>query len=100
MFTASCFAIGVTRRSWLVDSGYTHHMSYDEKSFANLDRSFCAKVKIGNGDYIDVEGRGDVVIDGLKEGVQGDARRRILFDSRFFWEGDTQDSDEKQELLH
>ncbi|KAG6508607.1 hypothetical protein ZIOFF_033983 [Zingiber officinale] len=66
MFTASCFATGVTRRSWLVDSGCTHHMSYDEKSFANLDRSFCAKVKIGNGDYIDVEGRGDVVVDGLK----------------------------------
>ncbi|KAG6474129.1 hypothetical protein ZIOFF_068053 [Zingiber officinale] len=41
-------------------------MSYDEKSFANLDRNFCAKVKIGNGDYIDVEGRGDVVVDGLK----------------------------------
>ncbi|KAG6489640.1 hypothetical protein ZIOFF_050916 [Zingiber officinale] len=66
MFTASCFATGVTRRSWLVDSGCTHHMSYDEKSFANLDRSFYAKVKIGNGDYIDVEGRGDVVVDGLK----------------------------------
>ncbi|KAG6505156.1 hypothetical protein ZIOFF_037506 [Zingiber officinale] len=39
MFTASCFA---------------------------TDRSFCAKVKIGNGDYIDVEGRGDVDVDGLK----------------------------------
>ncbi|KAG6492442.1 hypothetical protein ZIOFF_047405 [Zingiber officinale] len=66
MFTTSCFATGVTRRSWLVDSRYTHHMSYDEKSFTNLDRSFCAKVKIGNSDYIDVEGRGDVVVDGLK----------------------------------
>ncbi|KAG6510506.1 hypothetical protein ZIOFF_028530 [Zingiber officinale] len=67
MFTASCFATGVTRRSLLVDSGCTHHMSYDEKSFVILDRSFCAKVKIGNGDYIDVEGRGDVVVDGLKD---------------------------------
>lgn len=66
MFTASCFATGVIRRSWLVDSGCTHHMSYDEKSFANLDRSFRAKVKIGNGDYINVEGRGDIAVDGLK----------------------------------
>ncbi|KAG6496746.1 hypothetical protein ZIOFF_044618 [Zingiber officinale] len=66
MFTASCFATSVTRRSWLVDSGCTHHMSYDEKSFAILDQSFYAKVKIKNGDYIDVEGRGDVVVDGLK----------------------------------
>ncbi|KAG6492794.1 hypothetical protein ZIOFF_047761 [Zingiber officinale] len=74
MFIASCFATGVTRRSWLVDSGCAHHMSYDEKSFANLDRSFYAKVKIGNGDYIDVEGKGDVVVDGLKDS----SRKEIL----------------------
>lgn len=64
MFTASCFAASLTRRSWLVDSGCTHHMTYDDKSFTKLDRTFCTRVRIGNGDYIAVKGKGDVIIDG------------------------------------
>ncbi|KAG6469463.1 hypothetical protein ZIOFF_074180 [Zingiber officinale] len=124
MFTTSCFATGVTHRSWLVDSGCTHHMSYDEKSFVNLDRSFYAKVKIGNGDYIDVEGRGDVVVDGLKgRKLISDVLYVPKIDQNLLSVGqlvqkgykvmleeglcliadssgkDTQDSDEKQELL-
>ncbi|XP_016667265.1 uncharacterized protein [Gossypium hirsutum] len=49
--------------SWLVDSGCTNHMTYDEKLFKDLDRSLKSKVRIGNGEYLEVKGRGTVTIE-------------------------------------
>ena len=46
-----------SKRGWLLDSGCTHHTCGDIDSFK--DKS---KVKIGNGNYVAVEGRGDVLI--------------------------------------
>ncbi|XP_071926089.1 uncharacterized protein [Coffea arabica] len=44
-------------------SGCTHHMTYDESIVRKLDKSQISKVRIGNGDYIEVKGKGSVAID-------------------------------------
>ncbi|XP_016669911.2 uncharacterized protein [Gossypium hirsutum] len=49
--------------SWLVDSGCTNHITFDEKLFKDLDRSLKSKVNIGNGEYLEVKGRGIVAIE-------------------------------------
>ena len=51
--------------SWLIDSGYTNHMTNNHDLFKELDRTAISKVKTGNGDYIDVKGKGIVVINSL-----------------------------------
>lgn len=53
-----------TRRygeAWLVDSGCTNHTTPYFSNFNKLDQSYKPKVKIGNGDLIDVEGKRVVV---------------------------------------
>jgi len=37
-------------------------MTYDKGMFVNLGETYYSKVKIGNGDYIEVKGLGDIVI--------------------------------------
>lgn len=34
--------------TWLIDSGSSNHITSNEKLFSELDKSFNAKVKIGN----------------------------------------------------
>jgi len=63
LFVASCFTSCVTSDSWLIDSGCTNHMTSDEKLFKELDRSVTSKVRIGNGQYILVKGKGTVAIE-------------------------------------
>ncbi|XP_017640178.1 uncharacterized protein LOC108481577 [Gossypium arboreum] len=58
-----CFSSSILCDSWLVDSGCTNHMTYDEKLFKDLDRSLKSKVRIGNGEYLEVKGRGTVAIE-------------------------------------
>jgi hypothetical protein len=64
LFTASCFASNHSTESWLIDSGCTNHMTYDRELFKELDKSVISKVKIGNGAYIEVKGKGTVAIEG------------------------------------
>lgn len=63
LFVVSCFSSSILCDSWLVDSGCTNHMTYDEKLFKDLDRSLKSKVRIGNGEYLEVKGRGTVAIE-------------------------------------
>ena len=63
LFVATCFANLVTTEAWLIDSGCTHHMTHDKNMFVKLNGTHHSKVKIGNGDYIDVKGIGDIAID-------------------------------------
>ncbi|XP_048140232.1 uncharacterized protein LOC125316265 [Rhodamnia argentea] len=49
--------------SWLVDSGCTNHMTSDEKLFIDLDKSLKSRVRIGNGEYLEVKGKGTVAIE-------------------------------------
>jgi len=62
LFVATCFANNITSEAWLIDNRYTHHMTYDKGMFVNLDETYYSNVKIGNGDYIEVKGLGDIVI--------------------------------------
>ena len=38
-------------------------MTHNEKMFKYLDRTFVSKVKIGNGDFVAVHGKGEVAVD-------------------------------------
>ena len=52
-----------------MDSGCTNHMTYDQDLFREIDRTAISKVRIGNGEYIPVKGKGTVAIEsqtGLK----------------------------------
>ena len=64
LFAVSCFAANSSTESWLIDSGCTNHMTYDREIFRELDKTTLSKVKIGNGAYIAVKGKGTVAIEG------------------------------------
>ena len=63
LFVATCYSTSCSKGTWLVDSGCTQHMTHDANLFKNLDRSFVPKVKIGNGEFIEVQGKGDVAVE-------------------------------------
>ena len=65
LFAATCFENGSTSESWLIDSGCTNHMPYDQDLFREIDRTTISKVRIGNGEYIPVKGKGTVAIESL-----------------------------------
>ncbi|KAG8488895.1 hypothetical protein CXB51_016920 [Gossypium anomalum] len=68
VFTASCFASSSkVSKMWLIDSGCTHHMASNRSMFKELDTIFVTKVRIGNGELIEVKGKGKAVI-GTKSG--------------------------------
>jgi hypothetical protein len=64
LFVATCFASKHASDCWLIDSGCTNHMTNDENLFKQLDKSSVSKVRIGNGEYIPVKGKGTVAIEG------------------------------------
>jgi len=47
---------------WLIDSGCTNHMSFDESLFKEVNKSEVSRVKVGNEQYIEVKGKGTVAI--------------------------------------
>ena len=63
LFVATCYAASCSKEAWLVDSGCTQHMTHNSDFFRTLDRSFVSKVKIGNGEFIEVQGKGDVAVE-------------------------------------
>ncbi|KAK9148785.1 hypothetical protein Scep_007542 [Stephania cephalantha] len=65
LFVASCFATSSTSDKWLVDSGCTNHMTFDRDLFRELDTSVTSKVRIGNGEYLAVKGKGTVEIESI-----------------------------------
>ncbi|XP_017635648.1 uncharacterized protein LOC108477639 [Gossypium arboreum] len=63
VFAFSCStATEKATKGWLINSGYTKHMTIDAAIFKTIDRSFKTKVKIRNGHFIKAEGKGDVLI--------------------------------------
>ena len=54
-------------QTWYLDSGCTNHMCGKKELFANLDDSFRAKVKFGDGRFVLVTGKGRILIT-LKNG--------------------------------
>ncbi|XP_056164508.1 uncharacterized protein LOC115692343 [Syzygium oleosum] len=63
LFVAFCFSSSTPCDNWLVDSGYTNHMTIDEKLFIDLDKSLKSRVRIGNGEYLEVKGKGTIAIE-------------------------------------
>ncbi|XP_038902464.1 uncharacterized protein LOC120089115 [Benincasa hispida] len=70
LFVATCFVGSESNKSWLIDSGYTNHMTYDKELFRDLKPTNITKVRIGNGDYISVKGKGTVAITSYTEVAQ------------------------------
>ncbi|KAL6312259.1 hypothetical protein AAG906_022015 [Vitis piasezkii] len=53
---------------WLIDNGCTNHMSFDESLFNIVNKSEVSRVRIGNGQYIEVKGKETVAIKGSRMG--------------------------------
>jgi len=60
-----CITIKVNNSSWLIDSGCINRMTIDLSLFKDLYRSYSSKVRIGNEDYVKVEGKRMVEVDTL-----------------------------------
>jgi hypothetical protein len=60
----SCLATNNFIESWLIDSGYTNHMTNDWKLFRELNKNVIFKVKIKNGSHLTVEDKGTIAIKG------------------------------------
>jgi len=45
---------------WYLDSGCSNHMTGDKEAFIVIDPSFGSKVKLGNGEFVEVEGKGNI----------------------------------------
>ena len=52
----------MSNNAWLINSGCTNHMAFDDSMFQEIDRTIVSKVKIGNEQLIDVKGKGTVKI--------------------------------------
>ena len=64
LFLVSWFATNSSPETWLIDNGCTNHMTYDLGLFKELDKTVTSKVRIGNGAYLAVKGKGIVAIEG------------------------------------
>jgi len=72
-FVATSSTSNNSSECWLVDSGCTNHMTHDQEVFRKLDKSQVSKVRIGNGDFITVEGKGTIAIESY-------AGRKLIYD--------------------
>ena len=57
LFVVSCFTANGCSESWLIDSGCTNHMCPNEAWFKKLDRTYNSRVRIDNGDFLEVKGK-------------------------------------------
>jgi len=54
-----------TDSSWLINNGCTNHMTTDISLFRDLDKSYLSEVRIGNGDFVKVEGKREIEVETL-----------------------------------
>ncbi|XP_047264050.1 uncharacterized protein LOC107865605 [Capsicum annuum] len=62
LFVATCVSSKSSSECWFINSGCTNHMTNDKDLFKELKPMTITKVRIGNGEYILVQGKGTVVI--------------------------------------
>ncbi|XP_031261579.1 uncharacterized protein LOC116119791 [Pistacia vera] len=62
LFVALCYSMQTSGDVWLIDSGCTNHMVASLENFVRLDRTYNSNVKVGNGDYVEAKGIGDVAV--------------------------------------
>ena len=65
LFVTSCYANSSSVDTWLVDSGCKNHMSNNVELFKDLDKTAISKVRVENGDYISMKGKGSVAIESI-----------------------------------
>ena len=65
LFAATCCSAN-SNDAWLIDSGCTHHMTTDLSIFQHIEKSSNSRVKLGNGEYVDVKGKGTIAINTSK----------------------------------
>ncbi|WJX17654.1 hypothetical protein P8452_07542 [Trifolium repens] len=63
LFMDACYSTSSSKETWLIDSGCTNHMTHNVGIFKELDKSFYSKVTIGNGEHVDVKGKGVVAVE-------------------------------------
>ena len=62
LFIATCFSSIESSENWLIDSGCTNHMTHNKDLFRELSNANSTKVRVGNGKYIVVKGKGTIAI--------------------------------------
>lgn len=62
LFVATCFSSFESSEDWLIDSGCTNHMTHNKDLFRELSNASSSKVRVGNGKYIAVRGKGTIAI--------------------------------------
>ncbi|XP_031282084.1 uncharacterized protein LOC116140614 [Pistacia vera] len=55
-----CARTKTSSEVWLIDNGCTNHMAANLQNFIRLDKTYNSRVKIGNGEYVEAKGIGDV----------------------------------------
>ena len=63
LFDTNCLPTNSLKETWLVDSACSNHMTTNLELFTMLEEVEGMKVKIGNGDYIEVKGRGTITLE-------------------------------------
>ncbi|RVW75994.1 hypothetical protein CK203_052790 [Vitis vinifera] len=63
LFIVTSHATSSCTETWLIDSGCANHMTPELSCFKELDQSYKSKVKIRNGDLVDVKGKGVVAVE-------------------------------------
>ena len=66
LFVVTCFSSRESSESWLIDSGCTNHMTYDKELFEELKNTEVKRVRIGNGELLEVKGKDAVAIASYK----------------------------------
>ena len=64
MFSAMGHVKDMDKDAWIVDSGCTNHMTPNLHWLKDLGPSTIKKVKVGNGEVVDVEAQGTVILKG------------------------------------
>ena len=62
LFVATGFSNMNSSENWLIDSGCTDHMTHNKELFTELGKASSLKVRVGDGKYIAVRGKGIVAI--------------------------------------
>ena len=55
---ANCISSNDSSECWLIDSDCTNNMTHDRDIFKELKQTNTSRVRIGNGEYLVVEGNG------------------------------------------
>ena len=88
LFVVTCFSGKESSESWLIDSGCTNHMTYDKEFFEELRDIEVKRVRIDNGEHLEVKVKGTVAIfvpkidQNLSVGQLLDKDYKVLFENK------------------